>query len=32
MVRDKIVPQATWEKLQGQRQKYEDDYLAKQGQ
>ncbi len=32
MVRDKIVPQATWEKLQGQRQKYEDDYLARQGQ
>jgi hypothetical protein len=32
MVRDKIVPQATWEKLQRQRQKYEDDYLAKQGQ
>jgi len=32
MVRAQIVPQALWEKLQGERQKYEDDYLAKQGE
>jgi hypothetical protein len=32
MVRSKIVPEAMWEKLQAERQKYEEDYLAKQGQ
>ena len=32
MVRDGIVPQAAWEKLQGQRQQYEEEYLAKEGQ
>lgn len=32
MVRAQIVPQATWEKLQAQRQEYVDDYLAKEGE
>ncbi|HET9496535.1 MAG TPA: hypothetical protein VFR15_20090 [Chloroflexia bacterium] len=32
MVRAKIVPEAVWEKLQAQRQQYEEDYLAKEGQ